>query len=135
LAAEEHSVAKLGQVTDLKDLRLSNLFTVVWLALAITWCLVAIPIFDRVLLPVLCPEPGPTASRLQLTDDDGTLRNDAELRIRRYTTSWFAYSGLWISVYAAFTFALAHVWPRKPTLEEDETTIAPKKPAPIDDLA
>ena len=56
-------MAKVSRVKDLKDLRYSNLFSVVWVALVITWSFVAKSNGDRILLPVLCPETGPTAAR------------------------------------------------------------------------
>ena len=51
----------------------------------IAWCFVAKSTVERVLLPVLCPEAGPTAAPLRVTNNDGTLSNGAKLRGWRYT--------------------------------------------------
>jgi hypothetical protein len=128
-------VAKVSQVMDLKDLRYSNLFTVVWVALVIVWCFVAKSTVDRALLPVLCPVAGPTAARLRVTNNDGTLSNGAKLRGWRYTAYFVAHGGLLMGGCHVFMVALAHIWPRKPTLIEDEARKPLKKPASMEDLA
>ncbi len=135
LTAEEHSVAKESRLKDLKDLRYTNLFSVVWVALVITWCFVSKSPVERALLPVLCPETRPAAARLRVTNNDGTLSNGAKLRGWRYTAYFAAHGGLCLGGTLAFTVALAQIWPIKPTLIDDEARKALKKPAPVDDLA
>ena len=128
-------MANVSQVKDLKDLRYSDLFMVVWVALVIAWCFVAKSTVERVLLPVLYPEAVPTAARLWVTKHDGTLSNGAKLRGWRYTAYSVAYCGLWMGGCAVFTVALTHIWPSKQTLNEDEARKPLKKPASTDDLA
>ena len=128
-------MAKVSRLKDLKDLRYTNLFSVVWLALVIAWCFVSKSAVERALLPVLCPETGPAAARLRVTNNDGTLSNGEKLRGWRYTAYFGAHGGLCLGGSLAFAIALAQVWPGKPTLNEDEARKALKKPAPVDDLA
>jgi hypothetical protein len=128
-------VAKVSQVKDLKDLRYSDLFMVVWVALVIAWSFVANSTVERVLLPVLYPEAGPTAARLRVTKHDGTLSNGAKLRGWRYTAYSVAHCGLWMGGCAVFTVALTHIWPSKLTLNEDGPRKPLKKPTSTDDLA
>ena len=128
-------MAKVSHVKDPKHLRYSDLFTVVWVALVIAWCFVAKDTVERVLLPLLCPEAGPTAARLWVTKHDGTLSNCAKLRGWRYTAYSVAHCGLWMGGCAVFTVALTHIWPCKLTLNEDEARELLKKPASTDDLA
>jgi hypothetical protein len=125
----------VSQVKDLKDLRYSDLFMVVWVALVIAGCFVAKSTVERALLPVLCPDAGPTATRLWVTKHDGTLSNGAKLRGWRYTAYSVAYCGLWMGGCTLFTVALTHIWPSKLTLNEDESGKRLKKPTSMDDLA
>jgi hypothetical protein len=125
----------VSQVKDLKDLRYSDLFTIVWVALVIAWCFVAKSTVEWVVLPVLHPEARPTAVRLCVTKHDGTLSNGAKLRGWRYTAYSAAYCGLWMGGCAVFTVALTHIWPSKLALNEDEARKHLKEPASTDDLA
>jgi hypothetical protein len=128
-------MVKVSRVKNLTDLRYSNLFLVVWVALVITWCFVAKSTVDWVLLPVLYQENGPTAARLRVTNNDGTLSNGAKLRGWRYTAYCVSHCVLWMGGTAAFTVVLAHIWPSDRTLNEDLAGKALKKPSSVDDLA
>jgi hypothetical protein len=135
LADQEDSVAKVSHVKDPKHLRYSDLFTVVWVALVIAWCFVAKSAVERVLLPLLCPEAGPTAAGLWVTKHDGTLSNGAKLGGWRYTAYSVAHCGLWMGGCAVFTLVLTRIWPSKLTLNEYEARKPLKEPTSTDDLA
>jgi hypothetical protein len=77
----------------------------------------------------------PTAARLRVTNNDGTLSNGEKLRGRRYTGYFAAHAGLCLGGCLTFTVALAQIWPSKPTLNDDEARKALKRVAPMDDLA
>jgi hypothetical protein len=86
-------------------------------------------------LPALCQEVGPTAARLRVTNNDGTLSHGAKLRGWRYTAYFVSHGGRWMGGCMAFPHALASISPSKPTLNEDEARKALKKPASVDELA
>jgi hypothetical protein len=134
LVVEEDSVAKASGVKDLKDLRYSNLFTVVSLVLVIAWCVVAKVAVDRLLLPVLSPEAAQSAGALRVTNKDGILSNGPKLRGWRYDVYFGVYAGIWMTGCAAFSVALMQVWPSRGTPKESARDTL-KKPAPTDDLA
>jgi hypothetical protein len=109
----------MGKVSQWEHLPYPNLFTVVWVALVIAWCMAAKSTTDRVLLLALCSQAGSATEPLRVTNNDGTLSNGEMLRGWRNTAYFVAQCGLWMVGCAAFSVALGHLWPSKSELNEE----------------